>query len=565
MMNINVSIIDQFVTGLEDKIRDQAINEIGNGAKDKNYLHSLAFLFLCVQTWFGFESHDEVFDCITDGGEDFGVDAIFISEEKNGEFNITIFQAKYKNNLDGDSVFGSDDINKLINAVRILFDTSKELKGVNDRLKSKVAEARSLISESFIPKIKVIACNNGKKWNEVSEVAINNSNFGDRVDWNHLNHDRLLDLLQSQKPVEATLRLSGKSFSDDVGIFRVIIGRLQVTEIAKLMKQYGEKLLDRNIRRYLGLQGNRVNEGIRDTLRSESPANFYFYNNGVTLVCSKFTRDTVQSENSNVKVSDLQIVNGGQTSMTILKVSEELEKEGKSLPSEATVLVRIYEVDKDNEEIVFNITHATNSQNPVALKELKSNDIVQKNLEISIEKLGYNYLRKTSGSNVRSNDITLGNAAEAILSVWLKMPNKAKFRTSEHFGSLYNQIFNDKLNGAQVIIAVLIYRIAERHRRQAEVSPAFIRYASCYIAMQMGRALLNEMEITLTALDHRFFERAISLIEEKGEMYFKESVLEIEEALKKLHSKNYDQLSLQQLSGSFRRDGLIDILKGKNG
>jgi hypothetical protein len=38
------------------------------------------------------------------------------------------------------------------------------------------------------------------------------------------------------------------------------------------MEGHGERLLERNIRRYLGLQGNRVNEGIRKTLMSEENA-----------------------------------------------------------------------------------------------------------------------------------------------------------------------------------------------------------------------------------------------------------------------------------------------------
>lgn len=67
---------------------------------------------------------------------------------------------------------------------------------------------------------------------------------------------------------------------------RVLVGRISVTEIATLIERHGERLLERNIRRYLGLQGNRVNEGIRHTLMSEEKNNFYFYNNGITMIQS---------------------------------------------------------------------------------------------------------------------------------------------------------------------------------------------------------------------------------------------------------------------------------------
>lgn len=54
---------------------------------------------------------------------------------------------------------------------------------------------------------------------------------------------------------------------------------VSVTEIAALIGRHGERLLERNIRRYLGLQGNRINEGIRHTLTNDKKNNFYFYNN----------------------------------------------------------------------------------------------------------------------------------------------------------------------------------------------------------------------------------------------------------------------------------------------
>ncbi len=44
-------------------------------------------------------------------------------------------------------------------------------------------------------------------------------------------------------------------------------------------------LLERNFRCYLGLEGNRVNEGIRDTLWSRMRHCFLIYNNVITLTC----------------------------------------------------------------------------------------------------------------------------------------------------------------------------------------------------------------------------------------------------------------------------------------
>lgn len=556
-MNINASIIDQRLNGIQSEIAERAQNELG--ILDPARLKSLAFVYLCVKTMLDLDL-DEAFDCLTEGGGDFGVDALHISEENDGEFGVTLFQCKYKNDLSGDAEFPESGIEALINAIRHIFNPSAELGAINERLRIKVEEVRSLIRDGFIPRVRAIACNNGRKWNDSAQKAIERAGFGDQVTWEHVNHDVLVGILQRPKQVNETLRLTGKALVEDLNYSRVCVGRLPVTEVAALMRTHGDRLLERNIRRYLGLHGNRVNTGIRDTLRSKESCNFYFFNNGLTLVCDDFAYNALQSSDFQVKVENLQIVNGGQTCMTILKTEEELAKEGKALPADASVLIRLYKLPKPNEDLVLKITHATNSQNPVDLKDLRANDERQQQLEQSIRDLGFVYRRKRLDSAVKSTEITSGAAAEALLAVWRQKPNQAKFFTREHFGKLYDVIFTEHTNGAQVITAVLLYRIAENHRRRPDdQDPLFVRYASCFIAMQMGRRLLKDLGLwSLDDLTHRNFESAKQLINKKGEEYFKQSVEDVDLALKALYGDR--DISIQQLSATFRRGDLIPRL-----
>ncbi|GAJ51028.1 AIPR family protein [Aeromonas salmonicida] len=557
-MNLNTQIIDQRLVGIQEEIREKASAELK--INDDAKLKTLSFVYLCVKTMLDLD-FDEAFDCLTEGGGDFGVDAIHITEEMDGEFGVTIFQGKYKTKLEGNSNFEQRGIESLINAIRHVFDPYAELGNVNDRLRAKVEQARSLVRDGFIPRVRAIACNNGLKWNDVSQSSIERANFGNQVTWEHVNHDVLVGILQRIKPVSETLRLSGKAIIEDMNFSRVCIGRIPVVEVASLMENHGEKLLERNIRRYLGLHGNRVNQGIQATLQSKDPSNFYFFNNGLTLVCDDFSYNALQNSDYQVKVENLQIVNGGQSCMTIYKTSEELKKSGKSLSNDATVLVRIYKLPKDNEDIVLQITHATNSQNPVDLKDLRSNDAKQQQqLEQSIKALGYTYRRKRIDTASKPTDITTGAAAEAVLAVWRQAPHQAKFLIREHFGKLYDTIFSDSINGAQVIIASLLYRIAEnRRRRPQEDDQAFVRYASCFIAMQMGRRLLKDLNINLSELDHRNFAQAKNKIDECGEAYFISSRNDIDLALKSLYGQQ--EITMQQLSATFRRGDLIEKLK----
>lgn len=553
-MNIIASIIDQRLGAIQEDIRQRAADELH--IKDDGRLYSLAFVYLCVKTMLDIDD-SETFDCLTEGGGDFGVDAMHLSEEIDGEFVVTIFQGKYHKNLKATSNFEESGINALINAIRHIFDPSSQLEHINDRLMAKVEEARSLIRDGYIPRVRALACNNGLKWNSATQEAIDRTGFGDQVIWEYVNHEVLIGILQRIQPVDETLRLTGKAIIEDMNFSRICIGRVLVSEVASLLKNHGERLLERNIRRYLGLQGNRVNESIRQTLIGTTPDNFYFFNNGLTLTCNDFSYNALQTSDYQLKVENLQIVNGGQTCMTIFKTLELMDS--SMIPKDASVLVRLYKLPKDDQDIVLQITYATNSQNPVDLKDLKANDEKQKLLEEGIAALGYNYRRKRSDTSTKPIDITSGVAAASLLAVWRHAPHQAKFFSRGHFGKLYETIFTEDLNGAQTVSAVLLYRIAEKRRRRPEASdPDFVRYASCFIAMQMGRRLLRDLRCDLEGLNHQNFAQAVSLIEQNGSDYFEKSSRDVKRALKELYANA--EISLQQLSATFRRGDLIQSL-----
>lgn len=553
-MNINASIIDQRLTAVQEEIRRRAEDELRIHQADK--LKTLAFVYLCVKTMLDLDAV-EAFDCLTEGSGDFGVDAMHISEEIDGEFMVTLFQGKYHKNLEAASNFEATGIDALIHAIRRLFDPAAPLGHINPRLQARVEEARSLIRDGYIPRVRAIACNNGIKWNPAAQEAIDQAGFGSQVGWEHVNHDVLVGILQRTRPVDDTLHLTGQAIVEDMNFSRICIGRMPVAEIASLLKTHGERLLERNIRRYLGLQGNRVNEGIQGTLLGSTPENFYFFNNGLTLTCSDFSYNALQKGDYQVKVENLQIVNGGQTCMTIFKTLETMDSE--RIPRDASVLIRLYKLPRDDRDIVLQITYATNSQNPVDLKDLKANDPKQLQLEESIRVLGYGYRRKRSDAAAKSTDITSGVAAEAVLAVWRHAPHQAKFFTREHFGKLYESIFTKDLNGAQAIVAVLIYRMAENRRRRPEAhDPPHVRYASCFIAMQMGRRLLRDLGVGLAGLDHRNFAAALRLMEQDGKRYFESSSGDVRLALAELYGPK--EISLQQLSATFRRGDLIQRL-----
>ena len=251
-----------------------------------------------------------------------------------------------------------------------LFDPAKPVQ-LNERLDQRVEDIRSFVAEGAIPHVTAVAANNGARWTTQAQQRIDNAtrDFGGQVEWRYIGAEELLALLQARKPISAELQFTGQATVETFDFRRVLIGRMSVAELARLTNEYDNQLFERNIRRYLGLTGNRVNEAVAATLcEPQQRSNFYFYNNGITITCSQFRHNALQRDNWRVQVNDLQIVNGGQTARTVQQIAEKIGPEIE----EAEVLVRIYELEQDDKELVEAITFATNSQNPVDLRDLKS-------------------------------------------------------------------------------------------------------------------------------------------------------------------------------------------------
>ena len=554
-MSLATQIIDQQVSGILEKHPEVFATELGLG-KDKQKKRSAAFLFLVAKTIFGL-TDEEAFDGIVDGGNDFGVDALYFSPPDDGELHITLLQGKYKTALTGDSAFPEKAIAGMIDAISVLFDPKTPVR-LNPRLAQRVEEIRSFVRDGAIPRVTAVAANNGMRWMAEAQQRIDNASkdFNGQVAWRHVGAEDILSLLQARQSINTELRLTGQAIVETFDFRRALIGRMSVAELARLTNDYGNQLFERNIRRYLGLVGNRDNEAVATTLRApDQRPNFYFYNNGITIVCSKFSYSALQRDNWTVHIKDLQIVNGGQTARTVQQAHQEINAEIE----EAQVLIRIYELGEDDAEVVDAITFATNSQNPVDLRDLKANDPRQRALGESIAGLGYKYRAKREDRTVSPDEFTSAVVAEAVLAVWRKRPHQARSRSREHFGALYETIFKRSLNGAQAIIAALLLRHVEnRRKRPPSDAPDFLAYGSRFIAMLMGDYLLSEMNIQLEGLDHQNFALARDLVEQKSDRYALRAERLIGEELRPLFSAP-EERTLQRLSATFRRADLIDI------
>lgn len=145
--------------------------------------------------------------------------------------------------------------------------------------------------------------------------------------------------------------------------------------LSSLYERYGGRLLEQNVRSFLQFTG-KINKGIRETIK-EKPHMFLAYNNGIAATADAMELD---DDGRNIKIiSNLQIVNGGQTTASIYHT----EKKDKADISNIYVQVKFSIVKKkdDYSNIVSNISKYANTQNKVNNADFSANNPILVELE----------------------------------------------------------------------------------------------------------------------------------------------------------------------------------------
>lgn len=139
------------------------------------------------------------------------------------------------------------------------------------------------------------------------------------------------------------------------------------TFLADIYKKHSAALLEANVRSFLKFNGG-VNKGIRGTILNEK-SRFFTYNNGISTTAKSITT-TIHPQKGLLITSftDLQIINGGQTTATLAatNIKYNADLSGIFVQMKLTIL-------KDSDpELIRNIATYANSQNKVKTADLNS-------------------------------------------------------------------------------------------------------------------------------------------------------------------------------------------------
>ena len=168
-MNIAKQIVDNQVMNLL-KANPQYFTDKFDEERKK----SKAFLLLAVSAYLETDITDAV-QYITDNSNDGGFDAAYITEEQESQISVIFFQAKYTRDLEKDSNFPSNAVEKAINTIKNVFDPGRQME-LNAESQKIVTDIHSYLLDGYIPLVTFVCVNNGLMWNAEAQTHID-SNF----------------------------------------------------------------------------------------------------------------------------------------------------------------------------------------------------------------------------------------------------------------------------------------------------------------------------------------------------------------------------------------------------
>ncbi|WP_216404441.1 AIPR family protein [Arcanobacterium phocae] len=167
------------------------------------------------------------------------------------------------------------------------------------------------------------------------------------------------------------------------------IGLVRGTELKKILMENGVQrphIFDANVRLYQG-EDNDVNKNIRQTLNSEDAfADFPFLNNGLTIVANE-----MRTSGDSVILNAYHVVNGGQTSVEIIKWIGGLSEDNQSKLNDLLVPLKV--ISSADSDFRSKISTATNLQTTITDSDIQSSSFIAQEVEAYFEGTGEDGLR----------------------------------------------------------------------------------------------------------------------------------------------------------------------------
>jgi hypothetical protein len=402
----------------------------------------------------------EAANAITDGGDDNGIDAIYYDER---ERRLYLVQSKWIHSGSGEPENG--DIKKLVAGIRDLFNL------LFDRFNEKINAKREIVLRALTDtgtRYEVVVVYTGV--NKLAEPS--SRDLADLV--NEMNDATEVlsstTLNQTDLYNSLTVGISGEPINLEIGLKSwgrvetpqaAYYGQVDGGQISAWWAKYRSRLFTKNLRGVLG--DTDVNDEIRITI-DKMPELFWYFNNGVTLICKKVAKTMVGGADTTYGTfvgSDVSVVNGAQTVATIGKFgSSSADKVERIL-----VPVRLISLENAHEQFGGSVTKTNNRQNRIENRDFVSLDPEQTRIrtELALGSVEYHLMRSegvTRGAN--SFDLVESTTALADASGDIGLVVQLKREIGKLWENVdrapYKQLFNPHVNGIYIWRCVQVQR-----------------------------------------------------------------------------------------------------------
>ena len=404
-------------------------------------------------------TYDDINYGIVGNGGDGGIDSIYTfingeslkedteinASQKKNHIELILIQSKTSPN------FKEDAIIKFRESAQDLFNLSNNPDDFSSRYSADLIDKVKLFRNSYsklartFPVVEVgyfyatqgdeVHPNVNGKVDKLRE-DISKLFSGAKFSFEFVGATKLLEMTRNVPSTSRNLELAESPIGTTAGSYLCLVSLSKYYEFISDSGALVRSIFESNVRDYQGSVV--VNTGIRNTLSNLDSENFWYLNNGVTIITPKAVMAGKQ-----LTIEDPQIVNGLQTSHEIYQHFSQLDD---YTGDERAVLVRV--ICEEDEDARDRIIRATNSQTSIPPASLRSSDDIHRNIEDFLKANNFYYDRKKNyyknqGMPV-SKIISIPYMAQAMMAITLLKPDSARARPSTLINSdtEYRKIFS---------------------------------------------------------------------------------------------------------------------------
>lgn len=445
-------------------------SETQNEAYDDHFC-SRALAALTIQICSGVDAATAA-NCITDGFNDLGIDCVYKDKEQK---KLILVQSKWRKSATGGIT--QEEMYTLSQGASRAVDM--DLAGANAKLQAKTGDIESSIKD-FSYTVEVVFCHTGsQRCQSYSMRPMKDfldrfsDQSGETVSFKELTLNDIYDFLSKGQCgpdiVIENVEITNWGVVD--APFKAYYGIMSAATIGQWHAEHGNKLFNKNIRFYKG--DTEVNRGMCDVLNAD-PESFFYYNNGVKLLCKKITRKIAGGISNKVgmfRLDGVSLVNGAQTSGSIGRMYEQNPK----AVEKALVLIQMIELGDGGEAKATQITRLTNTQNRIEGRDFVALDPQQERIREDLRFDNIEYLYKSGAVVVdAAKQIGLDDAivAQACASSDPSYVYMAKQRvgalTEDIEKAPYKALFNGATKSRELVNNVRVMRIVDDYIQRCQ-------------------------------------------------------------------------------------------------